>query len=99
MDTLSTTPTRTTRTPRTAPARRVRAPEQPEAGRLLDLTQAGPLDALREAYADRLALLAARAPEDALARSAQRVRALEEVLRPVGAPLRRSGPDPATFLG
>ncbi|WP_432484430.1 hypothetical protein [Kineococcus esterisolvens] len=59
----------------------------------------GSLEALRDAYAERLALFGARAPAEELARNAQLVRSLEAALRPAAVRLRRSGPDPAIFLG
>ncbi|WP_337059939.1 hypothetical protein [Kineococcus sp. G2] len=87
MDTLSTPLTRR------VPAGGAAAPA------VVDLREPLPLDALREAYAERLALLAARAPAEELARNTQLVRSLEAALRPPGVRLRRSGPDPANFLG
>ncbi|WP_432488229.1 hypothetical protein [Kineococcus sp. SYSU DK018] len=61
--------------------------------------ETGSLEALRDAYAERLALFGARAPAEELARNAQLVRSLEAALRPAAVRLRRSGPDPAIFLG
>lgn len=86
-------------TPLTRPTRR--APVLDAAGdpRTVDVRDPGPLDTLREAYAERLALLAARAPEEELTRNARLIRSLESGVLPARARLRRSGLDPATFLG
>ncbi|NAZ85853.1 hypothetical protein [Kineococcus indalonis] len=86
-------------TPLTNTTRRVPVLDVAGDPRSVDLRDPGPLDALREAYAERLALIAAHAPDDELARNAQLVRILESGARPVRSRLRRDVLDPATFLG
>ncbi|WP_432535798.1 hypothetical protein [Kineococcus arenarius] len=83
----------------TNPARRVPALDAAGDPRVVDVRDPGPLGALREAYGQRLALLARHAPDEDLARNAHLVRSLEGALRPGRVRLRRSGPDPAIFLG
>jgi len=73
--------------------------------RVIDLRSASAgeslLDDLRAAYDERLALLESAAEDDALQENAARLDALEARCRAPRPPVRRrrSGPDPATFLG
>ncbi|WP_432560965.1 hypothetical protein [Kineococcus sp. SYSU DK003] len=70
---------------------------------VLDLRER-PLEDLRAAYEERWQLIAdatgAHPADEALARNAARITALEQRCRPAARRLpRRAGPDPATFLG
>ncbi|WP_432520838.1 hypothetical protein [Kineococcus sp. SYSU DK006] len=74
------------------------APAHPSASTVLDLREE-PLEALHRAYEQRWRLLAEDAPDTELTRNAELVRSLEQRCRPGRRLPRRSGPDPATFLG
>ena len=74
------------------------APAHPSTSSVLDLREE-PLEALHLAYEQRWRLLAEDAPDADLSRNAELVRTLELRCRPARRLPRRSGPDPATFLG
>jgi hypothetical protein len=73
---------------------------RPAVERVIDLTDASPLDALAGAYADRLAAIGAGAGDAELETSERRIRDLEQTCRRAYTPARRAVvPDPALFLG
>ena len=72
---------------------------RPATERVIDLTEASPLDELARAYADRLTAISAGAGPAELETSEQLIRDLERICRMTYTPVRRAAPDPALFLG